>query len=220
MSNPTNEHWRHAFTADEIRSLLAVSNLHGVWMVAINWLLIGGALAVAARWPNAFTFVIAVFLIGGRQLGLAIVMHEAAHRTLFTNRRVNDWVGNWLAAHWVFLSVELYRPYHLQHHAHTGTERDPDIPLKRGFPTTRASMARKVGRDLVGLIGLKRLVGTTLFLVRAARGKQGERAAAALRDVSLGLEAQLGESIGKEMVETLRSELKDVVNFAESQSED
>ena len=50
--------------------------------------------------------------------------------------------------------------------------------------------------------------------------EKGEAAAAALRDVSLGLEAQLGESIGQEMVETLRAELKEVVTFAQSQSED
>jgi len=180
MQDHTENHWRHAFSTDEIKSLLAVSNLHGVWMVASNWLLIGGALAAAARWPNPLTFAVALLLIGGRQLGFAIVMHEASHRTLFTNRRLNDWVGNWFAAYWVFLSVELYRPYHLQHHAHTGTERDPDLPLKRGFPTTPASMMRKVLRDMFGIIGVKRLIGTATFLVRAARGNHGERAAAAV----------------------------------------
>jgi fatty acid desaturase len=121
------------------------------------------------------TVVLALFLIGSRQLGLAIVMHEAAHRTLFTNRRLNDWAGNWLAAYWIFLSVELYRPYHLQHHAHTALDRDPDLILKRGFPTTPRSMARKVARDLLGIVGLKRLVGTAAFLMSAAFGKRARK---------------------------------------------
>ncbi|MFW6049631.1 MAG: fatty acid desaturase family protein [Myxococcota bacterium] len=165
-------HWRRAFTSEEIRGLRRISNLQGAWMVASNWLLMAGAAALVAWWPNVLTVLLAVFLIGSRQLGLAIVMHEAAHRTLFTSRRLNDWAGNWLAAHWIFLSVELYRPYHLQHHAHTGSERDPDMGLKRGFPTTTASMARKVARDLLGVVGIKRLVGTAGFLLSAAFGRR------------------------------------------------
>jgi fatty acid desaturase len=167
--------WREAFTAEEIKDLRRVSNLHGVWMVASNWLLIGGAAALVALWPHVVTVVFALFLIGSRQLGLAIVMHEAAHRTLFSNRRLNDWAGNWLAAHWIFLSVELYRPYHLQHHVHTALEGDPDLILKQGFPTTPKSMARKVARDLLGIVGIKRLVGTAAFLMSAAFGKRARK---------------------------------------------
>lgn len=171
MEADARPHWRHAFSAEEIRDLRRVSNVHGAWMVASNWLLLAGAAALVAWWPNVLTVLLALCLMGSRQLGLAIVMHEAAHRTLFTHRGLNDWVGNWLAAYWIFLSVELYRPYHLQHHAHTGSQRDPDLGLKHGFPATPRSMARKVARDLLGIVGLKRLVGTGAFLWAAAFGK-------------------------------------------------
>jgi len=36
-------------------------------------------------------------------------MHEAAHHTLFANRQLNDWVGNWLAAYPVWAEVGPYR---------------------------------------------------------------------------------------------------------------
>jgi len=96
-------------------------------------------------------------VIGSRQLGLAILMHEAAHRTLLSNRRWNDWVGNWLCAYPVYLDVLPYRKYHLRHHARTWAADDPDLPLATPFPITRASLRRKIWRDLSGRTGWKRL---------------------------------------------------------------
>lgn len=72
-----------------------------------------------AWWPNPFTFLVGVMVIGGRQLGLAILMHDAAHGLLFADRRLNDWFGSWLCALPVFTILALYRPYHLQHHRFT-----------------------------------------------------------------------------------------------------
>jgi fatty acid desaturase len=34
---------------------------------------------MVAVWPNPFTFVLAVAIIGSRQLGIAILMHDGAH---------------------------------------------------------------------------------------------------------------------------------------------
>ncbi len=78
---------------------------------------------MVARWPNPLTVVAALFVIGARQLGFAVLMHEAAHRSLFADRRVNDFVGQWLCAYPVWSDLFAYRPYHLQHHAHTGDRR-------------------------------------------------------------------------------------------------
>jgi fatty acid desaturase len=77
-------------------------------------------------------------------------MHDAAHGLLFTNRRVNDWVGAWLCAYPVFTSLALYRPYHLKHHRFTQQAEDPDLGLSAAFPITRKSLWRKVVRDITG----------------------------------------------------------------------
>src|SRR3546814_7780755 len=53
-------------------------------------------MAVFAVWPNPLTFIAAVMVIGGRQLGLAILMHDAAHGLLFRTRRWNEFAGQWL----------------------------------------------------------------------------------------------------------------------------
>jgi fatty acid desaturase len=112
-------------------------------------------MALVAWMPNPLTIVVALFVIAARQLGMAVIMHEAAHRTMFRNRRLNDWVGNWLAAYPVWADTEPYRPYHLLHHAKTGTKEDPDLGLAAPFPITPASFRRKLWRDLSGKTGWK-----------------------------------------------------------------
>jgi len=170
--------WVHSFTPGEIRELRQVSDWHGALSLAINWAVIAAAMAGVAITPaplRPLAVLLALFVIGGRQLGMAVIMHEAAHRTLFRHRGWNDRVANWLAAYPVYLSLELYRPYHLQHHARTGTDDDPDVGLARGWPVSRASMRRKIVRDLAGVTGVKRLIAQTSFLIATARGKQLDR---------------------------------------------
>jgi fatty acid desaturase len=95
-------------------------------------------------------------VVGGRRLGLAILMHDAPHGLLFANRRLNDGVGMWLCAWAVFTSLALYRPYHLQHHRFTQHAEDPDLGLSAPFPISRASLRRKIVRDLTGQTAFQR----------------------------------------------------------------
>jgi fatty acid desaturase len=137
-------------TLEQTRALGAKSNVAGTLLVLHAWGLIFGAMALFVWWPNPLTFIVAVMVIGARQLGLAILMHDAAHGLLFADKRVNDWVGTWLCAAPVFTSLALYRPYHLQHHRFTQQAEDPDLGLSAPFPISRASLRRKIVRDLTG----------------------------------------------------------------------
>ena len=143
-------------TPDQARALGRKSNLAGVLLVAHAWALIAASMALFAWWPNPFTFLVGVMVIGGRQLGLAILMHDAAHGLLFANRRVNDGAGAWLCAYPVFTSLALYRPYHLQHHRFTQQAQDPDLGLSAPFPISRVSLRRKIIRDLTGRTAFQR----------------------------------------------------------------
>jgi fatty acid desaturase len=135
---------------EQIRRLRGKSNAVGALLVLHACGLIGLAMALFVWWPNPLTFLAAVMVIGARQLGLAILMHDAAHGLLFANRRLNDWAGAWLCAYPVFTSLALYRPYHLTHHRFTQQPQDPDLGLSTPFPISRNSMRRKVVRDLTG----------------------------------------------------------------------
>ncbi|MED5260770.1 MAG: fatty acid desaturase, partial [Myxococcota bacterium] len=132
-----NHPWRQSVTREEIRELLEMRDLRTWGSIGINWGIIAASLAAVAAWPNPLTILAAVFLIGARQLGLAVLMHEASHRSLLSDRRINDLVGNWLCAYPIWSDLFPYRPYHLQHHARTGSPEDPDIGLVRPFPITR-----------------------------------------------------------------------------------
>ena len=167
---------RAVLSPAERKQLLEIRPLQSWWMVASNWLLVFAAMALVAWAPNPLTIVCALFVIAARQLGMAIVMHEAAHRTLFRNRRLNDWVGNWLAAYPVWAEVAPYRAYHLTHHTRTGTDQDPDLGLAAPFPITRASFRRKVWRDLSGQTGWKQAKAVFRRDVGWARGGRNQRA--------------------------------------------
>jgi fatty acid desaturase len=157
MSAPT---WQAAFSREEIRELLTLRDWRSWVSIGLNWGVIAAAFALVAVWPNPLTVLVSLFAIGARQLGLAVLMHEAAHRTLLKNRRLNDWVGNWICAFPVWSDLRPYRPYHLQHHAKTWTAEDPDLALAMPFPITRSSLRRKIWRDLSGQTGWKRLRAT------------------------------------------------------------
>ena len=166
--------WLQHFTTDEIRELRVISDLRAWASILLNYGLIAASMALVAWSPNVFSVMLALWIIGTRQLGFAIIMHDSAHRTLFNNRALNDFVGNWLAAYPIYLSADMYRGHHLEHHAKTWTEGDPDLSLATPFPVSKASMARKVARDLLGVTGLKQLIGTTVLVLRVCRGKTVE----------------------------------------------
>ena len=175
MTSPPN--WRDALSKAEIEELLELEDWRSWVSVALDWGLVFAAMFGVAVFPHVLTIVLALFVIGGRQLGLAVLMHEASHRTLFRSRRLNDWVGNWVCAYPIWADLVPYRPYHLQHHAKNWTPEDPDLGLATKHPVTRASMRRKVWRDLSGRVGWKRLQARTAC-TRAASSRAGRTCAA------------------------------------------
>ncbi len=170
-SSPAASPWMRVLDADERRTLHQTNALRSWLSFAVNWVIIAAAFALVGWAPNPLTVVLAIFVIGARQLGCAILMHEAAHRSLFRSRELNDWAGNWLAAYPVWLDVAPYRSYHLKHHKHTWTDLDPDLALAMPFPITPRSFGRKVWRDLSGQTGWKRAVATYKRDLGKSRGK-------------------------------------------------
>src|SRR5262245_41278310 len=144
---------RELLSEAQLVTLRERSLWRGLWMIAHAWGVMLGAIALVAWWPNPLTFLLAVALIGSRQLGLAILMHEGAHGCFSTNQRLNMGLSQWLCAYPVFAETRAYRRYHLQHHARTQREDDPDLVLSAPFPITKASYRRKFWRDVTGRTG-------------------------------------------------------------------
>ncbi len=136
------------FTPAELERIRHPSDLLGVLCVLHCWGVIAGAMALTAwAW---WLFPLAWAVIGSRQLGLAILMHDAAHGILTKSKRLNDVLGRWLLAYPYFTDMRPYRAYHLQHHRRTQQPDDPDLGLSAHFPITKSSFRRKILRDLTG----------------------------------------------------------------------
>lgn len=178
------------------------SNLMGGYLVLHAWVTIFAAMLLFAVWPNPLTFVLAFLVIGNRQLGLAILMHDASHRLLFANPKLNDFFGAWFCGAPVGASLKLYRPYHLSHHRHTQQAEDPDLSLSAPFPITRQSFRRKMVRDLFCVTGYQRRVaqfrqamrGANGFVASAATLWRNERAFFVSNLVLLALLALVGQA--------------------------
>ena len=149
------QHAKKYFNSDEIRPLAQRSNFMGAFLVCHCFSTMALVLLLFSIWPNPFTFIIAVMVIGSRQLGLAILMHDSAHRALFANNFLNEKVGYWVCGAPILADMFAYRHYHLMHHKHTQTEKDPDLNLSKPFPTSIKSIIRRIFRDVTGQTGIK-----------------------------------------------------------------
>jgi fatty acid desaturase len=156
------------FTPEEWTRLSRHSVWKGPALIVYAWAIIIGAGALFIAFPNPLTYILAVMLIGARQLGLAILEHDAAHGALHPNAKLNDWLAEWLCGGPVGGSLKRYRPYHLTHHKYTEQPEDPDLVLSKPFPITRTSLHRKIIRDLTGQTFFKQRIQPTINRVRNA----------------------------------------------------
>ena len=121
--------------------LRRIDNVRNAISVAAVWfwvaLAIGGAVWIDQWW----SYLIAFVLMGPLYARFAILMHEAAHKLLFTNKRWNDWIGKWVVAYPVFTPVQLYRRVHFAHHKDEFGPDEPDMAFYSPYPCTRRALA-------------------------------------------------------------------------------
>lgn len=140
----------------QVRELSSISNLRAGWAVLRQWLIIGAVIAAAVLSHHWALYVLAFVVVASRQHALGVLMHDASHYRLFSNRAANEWVGDLLLALPIFLSLNRYRVEHLQHHRYTNTDRDPywndfqSDPVWH-WPKTPRAAAWIFVRDLLGL---------------------------------------------------------------------
>ena len=150
----------------EISQFTAKSDLHGWRLLLGNWLAIAAIFTLVGLYTNPLSILLAVVLLGGRQLGLAVLMHECGHRSLFRRASLNDFCGQWFCALPVMNDMPSYARGHLMHHKKAGTHEDPDLGNYQAYPIPRESFRRKIIRDLTGQTGVK-LLG---FILRGGAG--------------------------------------------------
>ena len=140
----------------ELRPALRhIDDLRNAWTVVSLWfytvLLVGGAVWLNTWWGYLIAFV----LMGPMFARFAILMHEAAHKLLFSDKRWNDWIGTWVIAYPGFTPIQLYRRVHFAHHKDEFGPDEPDLAFYRPYPCTRAALRRRLLRDAIGISGWK-----------------------------------------------------------------
>jgi fatty acid desaturase len=158
-------------TLAELRALRGISSLRGASLVLHAWGVIAGMMTLYIVWPTWLTLAAGVVVIGGRQLGLSVLMHEAAHWLLFKGQKANVRVGGWLCAWPLGEDLKSYRRRHHLHHRHARQADDPDLGLAPAAPIAPLAFWLGVARDLSGLTAC----------ARVARWRPRRHDAAALR---------------------------------------
>lgn len=167
---PTDRLGDTAKPVPELRAeLRRIDDVRNAGSVLLCWIQVALTVAFALYLRHPLAWLVAFVFMGAAHARLAILMHEAAHKLLFTNKRVNDWVGRWIGSYPSLVPMELYRRSHFAHHKEEFGPNEPDLPLYNGYPITRSSMKRKLWRDLRGSTGWKNVKP----LLRAIREEEG-----------------------------------------------
>lgn len=140
---------------EELAKLLGKSDAKALWILLVNWGMIVGCFAFVVKFPVWWAWIVAGCILGGRQLGLAILMHDCSHNAFFKSNWANKFFGEWFCAAPVMADLDRYRTYHLEHHRTAGSEQDPDRPNYIHYPVSKTSFCRKIFRDMIGITGFK-----------------------------------------------------------------
>lgn len=156
---PTDDLLANGMCRPELRAdLRKIANGRNAWTVVWLWGVAGVVMIGSAWLNNPFVYVVAFLAMGPLYSRFLILMHEAAHKLLFSNKALNDWVGTWLLAYPTFTPISLYRRGHFAHHKEEFGPNEPDIAFYGGYPCDRAALRRRLVRDAVGISGWKNLL--------------------------------------------------------------
>lgn len=136
---------------EQLRRIPSWLNAWSVLFLYVQTGLVLWATIAFGPWIWPITFV----LMGRTFAQYLSLMHDAAHRLLFSDKRINDFVGRWLLGYPSLTNVDGYRRVHAAHHRQEFGPDEPDMALYAGYPISTASFRRKLTRDATGRTGIK-----------------------------------------------------------------
>ncbi|MBV1857023.1 MAG: fatty acid desaturase family protein [Nannocystaceae bacterium] len=146
-----------------IKELSVVSTARGVALVLFQYLAIAVVIAVCESHFSWWTYPISVVLIGSRLLAMVSLVHDGVHWRLARHKGFNDFLNEMLLCFPLVESAERNRVYHLAHHRHFKTGRDPERERFlgqeesrfsrdfRGYPKSLGAVTWMVFRNVSGL---------------------------------------------------------------------
>jgi fatty acid desaturase len=163
---------RPEFRAELRRIPNGLNAFHTVFNLALPFLYCWAAVTI----DHPIGWVAAFLAMGVYFQRILTLHHEAAHRLLFSKRVANDWIGEKLIGWLVFGDGgNGYRLAHTQHHRDEFGEKEPDFLLYANYPISKASMRRKMLRDISGVSGYKNLKPAFVGLFKPGRRMRAVR---------------------------------------------
>jgi fatty acid desaturase len=138
---------------EDVRVLSQVNNWRAAVAIARQWIIIAATVAAAIYLHHWAAYCIAIVIIASRQHTLVVLMHDATHYRLFTNRTANDLISDLFCAYPQGITTLGYRLEHLPHHGGLNTEDDPYYRMFQDdevwqFPKSRLAALRVFLADL------------------------------------------------------------------------
>lgn len=149
-----------------INELKKVSDSAGIfWLIAV-WLTTGVALLASVFLYHydlrtfLFAYPLLIFIIAGRQGAFLQLIHEASHKLITRDKKLNDNLGEWLCAAPIGLSMAEYRKDHGRHHNHTNTARDCENDLLKYQETdiSKWPLRYLFIKDIFGISAIERVI--------------------------------------------------------------
>lgn len=145
-------------TARRLAALRTRDRVSNALYLTSIWVIIVGAMAVAAVWTHWWTIALTFVVISSRQQALLNVEHDCIHSS-FTRDKGRDAVIGLLCASSVGSPWHATRARHLAHHRLITTADDPDLPLHdTADKATKRALAKYFGLGLLGGYALMVLV--------------------------------------------------------------
>jgi len=123
-----------------IKSLSQLRPWRSLLQVALEWGFVIFAIAAAeytwsqseSIWLFLPVYLLCIVWIATRQHAMGVLLHEAVHTRLSHSKMINDFIGEWLLAWPLQISLWGYRRQHFLHHRMVGEDNDPDCSRMRG----------------------------------------------------------------------------------------
>jgi fatty acid desaturase len=145
-----------------VRSLSTINPWASSVFIAAEYVSVALAVALCERFWSLPLYVLAAMFIASRQHALGNLGHDAAHYRLYHDKRLNDWVGDYLLVRPLWLFLHPYRKGHFAHHRHFLNEADPHLYRTPMQPVPWRRLALRFALNLSGVEGARYL--TLLFL--------------------------------------------------------
>lgn len=112
---------------NNIKQLHKRNNWYNFLAIGYDWAIIFLAIYIAKEYPSWWVYLISIIVIGSRMRAFDNLMHEASHKLLFKNNKLNKWMACLFAAYPVLTSYTTYCNSHYSHHRHLwDINHDPD----------------------------------------------------------------------------------------------